>query len=221
MEFLMQVCSFLAAILGIYSFIIFVRIIVSWILFFSRQNGWRSGNGGYGYNQEDPNHPTGLAKFDQVLGRICDPYLNLFKGMTAFRRSNIDFTPLFALVLLNLVKSILGMFAETGKLTIWVVFAIMIDGVWNSVFSFIIFILVVLLFVRYFVGRRNSYSSYNTLNTLDQILDKPVERVYRLFYKGQQVDDQKLVLTSAFFYLVILIAVGIVVNLLVNFLVGL
>ena len=216
MKGIMSICSFLASVLGIYSFIIFVRIIVSWLMMFSNRGGWRVQNS---YN--DRNEESVLQKVDSILGKICDPYLNLFKGVKFLRRSTVDFTPILALVLLNLAKSILRMMAQTGRLTVWTILAIVIEGLWGSLFSFVLLIIVVLLFVRYFIGRKNSYSSDNTINTLDQILEGPVEKVYKLFYKGKQVSDQKLVLTSAIFYLVLMIGIGIVVSLIVNFLIGL
>ena len=221
MEFLRGICSFVSWVLGVYSLIILIRIIISWILFFSRSYGWRSGNGGYGYNQEDPNHPSGLANADMVLGKICDPYLHLFSGVKSLRRSSLDLTPVLALVLLNFVRSVLGMFAEIGSLSVWVILAILINALWRSLFSFLLFLLIVLLLVRFFLGRSTSPSASNWINTIDPILDPSVNRVYKLFYKKKQVDDQKIVLVSTIFYVVVLVVTSIAVNKLVDFLVRL
>ena len=221
MEFLQGICSLIAWVLGVYSLVILVRIIISWILLFSRINGWRSGNGGYGYNQEDPNHPSGLANADKVLGKICDPYLHMFSGVKFLRRSSLDLTPVLALVLLNFVRSVLGMFADVGSLSLWVILAILVNALWRSLFAFLLFLLIVLLIIRFFLGRSTSYSSGNWINTIDPILDPSVNRVYKLFYKNKQVDDQKIVLTSIIFYAVILVVTSVAVNALVNFLIRL
>ena len=218
MEFLQGLCSFLSGLLGLYSAVIFVRIIVSWILLFSRRNGWRSGNGGYGYNQEDPNNPSGIAKVDQILGKICDPFLNMFRGVSSLRRSHIDFTPLLALVVLNIVRSLLSMFATYGKITIWTVIAVVINGLWSSFFSLLLFILIVLLIVRLIAGHNNGTSSLNVINALDPILDSPVGFVYKLFFKGKKVDDQKVVIASLIFYVVLFFLLRWGVSALVNLL---
>jgi len=218
MEFLQGLCSFLSGLLGLYSTVIFIRIIISWVLLFSRQNGWRSGNGGYGYNQENPNKPSGLAKVDQVLGRICDPFLNLFRGFKSLRRSRVDFTPLLALVVLNIVKSLLSMFAQYGKISLWTVIAVIISGLWNSFFSFLLFLLIVLLIVRLVLTNKTTSSAYNAMNAIDPILDGPVGFVYKFFYKGRKVDDKKVVITALIFYAVLFLLLRWGVSALVNFL---
>ena len=43
MRFLQGMCSFIAGILGIYSAVIIIRIIVSWVVLLTRRNGWLSG----------------------------------------------------------------------------------------------------------------------------------------------------------------------------------
>ncbi|MFC2822261.1 MAG: YggT family protein [Sphaerochaeta sp.] len=221
MEFLKGFCSFLAGLLGLYSTVILVRIIIAWMLMFSRRNGWRSGNGGYGFNQEDPNHPSGMAAADNVLGKICDPYLKLFRGVTSLRRANIDLTPVLALVVLNLARSILSVFAQVGSLTLWAVLAIIINGLWSSFGSFLLFILIVLLIVRFFLGRSRSSTSSNFIDALDPILEAPVKKVYRLFFNRKNVDEQKLILTAAIAYIVLFVALKWAVGVLVGFLISL
>ncbi|MBR2282650.1 MAG: YggT family protein [Spirochaetales bacterium] len=220
MEFLQGICGFLAGLLGLYSAVIFVRIIISWILLFSRQNGWRSGNGGYGYNQENYDQPSGIAKVDQVLGKICDPFLNMFRGFKGLRRSRVDFTPLLALVVLSIVRSLLSMFAQYGRISIWTIIAVVISGLWNSFFSLLLFILIVLLIVRLVFTNKTTTSAYNVINALDPILDGPVGLVYKLFYRGKRMDDRKVVITALVFYIVMFILLRWGVSILVNFLAG-
>lgn len=222
MEFFKGVFSFLAGLAGLYSFLIVVRIILSWIVGFSRMNGWRSGYGGYGYANGNGAGPSGVEKASDVIGRIVDPYLNLFKGITSLRRSRVDFTPVVALVVLNLVQSLLEMVAQTGKVSIGVLLAIAVQGLWSSLFAYLFVFLIILLVVRYFLGRSPSYQAQNWINAIDPILDGPVKRVYKLFFRKMvNPDDQKLVLASIVFYLIIFIALKIGVGLLVDFLVSL
>lgn len=217
MKFFLGLCSFLSAVLGIYSFVIFVRIIVSWVVMFTRRNqGWSVDSGSQGPQQAE----SIIDTLDRILGRICDPYLNLFRGVKGLRRSAVDFTPLLALVVLNLVRSILSIFAQTGEITVWIIIAILVEGLWSSFFSLLIFILIVLLVVRLIAGRSNGYRANNIINTIDSILDGPVGFVYKLFFRGKQVDDQKIVGVSLVFYVVLLVVLSWLENILFNFLIS-
>ena len=218
MELLQKICSFLAWILGVYSTVILIRIIVSWILLFARRSSWRNGNA---FNPENPDSPGILISLDSILGKICDPYLNAFSGAASLKRSNIDLTPLLALVILNFVRSVLGMFATVGRITLWTVLAIFVNGIWYSFFTFILVALIILLIIRLVLGYGNNPGANNWINTIDPILDRPVSRVYKLFFKGKQTDDQKVVIASIIFYVILLIGLKWAVNLLINFLLSL
>ena len=204
--------------LGVFSTIILIRIIVSWLLLFVRRSSWRNGDG---FSQESQENQNPLVTIDSILGKICDPYLRIFSGVTSLKRSNIDLTPILALILLNFVRSVLGMFASVGQITLGTILAILVNGLWSSFFSFILILLIILLIIRLVLGYGNSAGTNNWINTIDPILDAPVSRVYKLFFKGKQVDDQKVVLASIIFYVIIFVAAKWVVSLLVNFLLGL
>ena len=225
MEFFKGFCSFLAGVLGLYSFLIVVRIMLSWVVGFNNIHRWRSGYGNsYGYN--DPRNPnnasSGIESVANFLGKITDPYLNLFKGISSLRRSRVDFTPVVALVILNIVQSLLEMVARTGRVSIGVLLAIAIQGLWSSLFAYLFILLIILLILRYFIGRSSSYQAQNWLNAIDPILDSPVKRVYKIFFrKTLNPDDQKIVLISIFFYIAVFVILKIFVGFLVNFLVSL
>ena len=96
MKFLLGFCSFLSGVLGIYSFVIFIRIIFSWAVMFVQRN--RNYNFNAGYEQQDG--PTFVETVDSILGKICDPYLNLFRGLRFLRVGMFDLSPAVALCLL-------------------------------------------------------------------------------------------------------------------------
>ena len=218
MELLRRICSLAAWVLGVFSMVILIRIIVSWVLLFTRRSRWRNG---YSFDQQNPESPGLLVNLDTILGKICDPYLRIFSGVTSLKRSNFDLTPLLALILLNFVRSVLGMIASVGQISLWTILAILVNGLWSSLFSFILIALIILLIIRLVLGRSNSPGANNWINSIDPILDTSVTRVYKLFYKGKQVDDQKVVLASIIFYVIIFVAAKWAVSLLVNFLLGL
>lgn len=221
MSFVRGFCAFLSGVLGLYSTIILIRIVVSWILLFNSRNGWRSGYGGYGFRVEDPQNPTGIAKVDAILGKICDPYLNLFRNFKSLRKSTIDFTPILAFLVISLVRTILSLFANYYKITIWIVLAIIIDGLWSAIFSFLLILTLILLIIRFFVGRSSNPSKNNYIYMLDTMLNAPVEKVYKLFFRKKNVDDQKLVIVSIIFYAIVFLVLKIAVNALVNLLIQL
>ena len=217
MDFIKSICSFISMILGLYSTLIFIRIIVSWIVLVRNRGGW-STNFSFDGDQNGEQAGSILDSVDSILGKICDPYLGCFKSVKSLRRSTVDLTPFLALVILNLVKNILSLFAQSSYLTLGVVFAIFIEGLWQSFFSFLLILLLVILIVRFFVGRSQSPNANNVINVIDPILDGPVGRVYKLFYRKGRVDDQKLVLSSIIFYAIVYFALRFGVSALVKFL---
>ena len=211
MKFVQSMCSFIASILGIYSTVLIIRIIISWFRVLNGRNGWRTSD-----QQASP-----LDTIDNVLGKICDPYLNLFRGAKGLRRGNMDFTPLLAFVVLNLVRSILSLIGEATSFTLWTILAIIVNGLWSSMFSFLLIVLIILLIVRLVVGSSRNPSSNNWINTIDPLIDSPVSFVYRLFYNKRKVEDQKVVITSLIFYVVLYIGLSWGVNALINLLLSL
>ena len=219
MKFVQSACSFIASVLGIYSTLLIIRIIISWFLLFTGRGGGRT-SGGYG-QEDNGRQPSGLETADSILGRICDPYLNMFRGVKSLRRSNVDFTPILAFVVLNLARSILSLIAGTTNFTAWTILAIIINGMWSSMLSFLMILLIVLLVVRLIVGSSRNPSSDNLLNTIDPIIDAPVSFVYRLFYNRKKVDDRKVVITSLIFYAILYAALSWGISARVDFLVSL
>ena len=70
-----------------YTTIIFIYVIMSWI----------------------PNSTGIVGEVYRVLGKICDPYLNLFKRLIPPIGGMIDITPIIALVVLQfVVRLVLG-----------------------------------------------------------------------------------------------------------------
>ena len=162
-----------------------------------------------------------LTSADSFLDKICDPYLKLFSGVKSLRRSNLDLTPLLALVVLNLVRTLLGTFAEIGTFTGGLVLAVLLEVIWRNLGSFLLFLLIVLLVIRLFLGRSRSPEANNWINNIDPILDTPVSFVYKLFFRNRKADDQKVVIASIVFYVVVMIGLGLAVGVLVGLLKGL
>lgn len=221
MKFLTAVCSYISSVLGLYSTLIFVRLVASWILQIQRRRRWNSQYGGYGYNQRQPDKPSFLETVESALGKICDPFLDLFRTRI-LKTQRLDFSPLLAFISINILRSLLTYFAQTGTITLWLILAVVINGLWDSLLAFLWVIMLILLLVRFFVGLSNSMSATGFINAIDPVLNVPVGLVYRLFFrKNGRMDDQKLVLVSFFIYLAGYCAARILVNWVVNLLLAL
>lgn len=75
----------LISLIDAYSLVIFVYVIMSWI----------------------PHSSGVIGDVYRVLGKICDPYLNLFKKFIPPIGGVLDITPIFALLLLQIVARFL------------------------------------------------------------------------------------------------------------------
>lgn len=65
----------------IYSWAIIIYVLMTWI---PSKTGW-------------------LGEFDRILGKICDPYLNLFKRLIPPIGGMVDITPIIALLVLQFI----------------------------------------------------------------------------------------------------------------------
>ncbi len=172
----MFLLNFAAKLIGLYSLLIWVRIILSWI--------------------RSPQLQANEMYI--LLCRVTDPFLNIFKPKNYAGR--IDFSPLFALMILNTVKTVLEMIYTYNKITLWLVLAVLINNLWAYIFRYIFLIVIIMLVVRIFISKSTTAQSQMWLNVIDRNLNAPVGLVFRLFYSNKQVSDQTLVITSLIFY---------------------
>ena len=193
----MVLLNFAAKLIGLYSMLIWVRIILSWI--------------------RSPQLQSNEVYI--ILCRITDPFLNIFKPKNFVGR--IDFSPLFALMILNTVKTVLEMIYTYNKITLWLVLAVLINNLWAYIFRYIFLIVIIMLVVRIFISRSTTAQSQMWLNVIDRNLNAPVGVVFRLFYSNKQVSDQTLVITSLVFYGAIYIGLKFGIQALTSFLLSL
>lgn len=69
----------------LYTFIIFIYVLLSWI----------------------PTKQGVLQNIDEVLGKLCDPYLDLFKRFIPPLGGMVDISPIIAIIVLQLVVRLL------------------------------------------------------------------------------------------------------------------
>ncbi len=191
----------LSVLLSIYNMLIIIRIIFQWF---------------------NPIRPQGTdGGFSSILAKIVDPYLNLFKGISFLRRGRVDFTPIVAFIVINIVQRILQTFAYTGEISLGYMLATIVQSLWWSIGSLIIGIFAVLVGARLFFSYRRTPNSIQYISMLEMWLRRPLDTVHGMFFKGKEVSDRVLLWTTLIFTIAVYIAVAILVNLLVQWLANL
>lgn len=192
---LQNVILILVRAINIYAFLCFIRIILTWIpgLQFS-----------------------GLGQF---LSALCDPFLNMFRGVRWMQIGNLDFSPAISIGLLYALSSILQNIARTGRIYLGSIVAIIISMAWSIVSSLAMFLLI-LLVIRFavilFQRRQNYYGSF--WSRLDYMIEPLVNRIASIFTAGRHFMNYRNSLLVAIITLVVFYAAG---NFLINFLIGL
>jgi YggT family protein len=180
-QWLMTIANIAATLLSFYSICIWLRILLTWIKI-------------PGQLQENP-----LARF---LGKIVDPYLAWFQGITSLRRSRLDLTPLVALALLSIVQSILRLFGAYGKITIGLVLGLFLQTLWGFILSPILWFIIILLIVRLVFCYKKGPNTIQYIRMLDSMIGGVLNWVQSIFYKNRAVNDRQLVTSSLIFFVV-------------------
>lgn len=191
MKILMDVCSLLAKLLGLYSAVICIRFVLSWFPGPSQYNQY-----GQRINAERP--------FYDILVKITEPFLRIFRSPKLVAGGRLDFSGLFALMVLNILRTVCTVVGQIGYITIGAVAVIIIRSLWSYLFSYILVLLVIVLVLRYIAGRKPFSPQWSAfVRQIDPVLYNPVNLVHRVFYRNKPVSDQKLILTALIFYAVI------------------
>lgn len=183
----------LAKLASAYSLLCFVKIILSWIPSLSN------------------------SKVSEILGKICDPYLNLFRKIP-LQFANIDFSPIIALIVLSGISSILQTIAVLEKISLGVILAIIIQMVWAAISS-ILLLFIIILAVRLVVllMNKDSIGFWSSLDTMIYKLARPVTKV---FFKNKFVNLQTAVIIALVSMIILRFLGGLLFRILVNFLQG-
>lgn len=196
-----ELARFLSIILSIYNMLIIVRILLQWL------NPMRMHTNEFGL--------SGL------LAKIVDPYLNFFRGIKALQRGRLDFTPLVALIVLNIVQRILQTFAFTGTFSFGYTLATIIQSLWWSIGSLIVGILAITIGIRLFLAYRPTPNAIQYIALLDSWLRRPLDTLHALLFRGREVSDRTLLWVALVATGVVYGVVTFLINLLINWLVTL
>lgn len=183
----------LAKLTSVYSMLCFVRIILSWIPSLS------------------------YSKVAQILAKICDPYLNLFRKIP-LQFANLDFSPIIALIVLSGVSSILQTIAVMEKISLGVILAIIIQMIWAAISS-ILLLLIIILVVRLVVLLLDK-DSIGFWSSLDSLIYKIARPITKLFFKNKFINLQTTIIIALISTIILRIVGNIIVNILFKILQG-
>lgn len=164
-----KLIGFISQIISIYSMLCFIRIILSWIPSLS------------------------YSKFTQVLAKICDPYLNIFRKLN-LQIVNLDFSPIIAFIILSGVSSILQAISVMQKFSLGIILAITINMIWTAISS-ILLLLIIILVVRLVVLLLNK-DSIGFWGSLDSMIYKISRPITKVFFKNRFVNLQTTIIIT-------------------------
>jgi len=185
--------GFLAAAAGIYSLLIFLRIILSWF-------------GGLVF-----------GKPVELLNKATDPYLDFWRKIFRFQIGFLDFSAVAAILSLSLLQGIFGMLAASNRIYLGQILAAIITSVW-SLISFIIVFCVFIIILRgiaYFT-RRNMYGQFWSI--IDSIYQPLSYRINKIFFGSRIVNFKTAMIVSLIVLAAIMIGGSVAVNLLASLL---
>jgi len=147
----------MASALGIYSVLILIRIVISWF--------------------------GGIAggKPVDLLAKLTDPYLDWWRSHLNLRAGFMDFSAVLGIVTLGIVQRIMAILANSGRIKIGSILALVLSSLWSIVFFILglCLVFVVLRLVAYLTNR-DIYSSF--WRVIDSISQPILYRINRIIF---------------------------------------
>ncbi len=195
MQAFSSILSFAAS---IYSLLIVLRILFSWVSLGKDQFG----------------------DVYQILCRITDPFLNIFRSLPGLNRGSIDFSPLAALVTLGIINSIFTTLARQGRISLGIILGIIVQSVW-SVTAFFLMMFIILMIIRLVMEYTQSPSSTQYIPIIDNLIKWPIDLAHSLFYSGRSISIRQGLYGGLLLTVGVRFIGGILINFLVRLLVSL
>jgi YggT family protein len=182
--------NFLAALTGLYTLLIFVRVITSWFI------------GG---------HYSGYGRPLDLLRRVTDPYLSWWSRFSFLRAGHLDLSPIAGMAFLSLLQNIFSATAKTGQIRLGVILFIAFSSLWSALFFITSFFIIVLILRGIaFITNRNVYSGF--WRVVDTISQPVLYRITRIFFRSRIVNYLSGLILSILTLIFLLIAGGIAVR---------
>ena len=174
----------LATVVSIYTFLCFLRIIITWVP-------------GLNY-----------TPFGRFLSSVCDPYLNIFRRIRFLRFSALDLTPAIAICTLYAVSYLLISFSSKSFPSPGELIAHIISLLWGVVTSVLLFLAVIFIIRLLVILITRDYGSYGSIwEQLDNGLSPLVYKITAIF-SGRKPLPYKTALILAVVILIFISAGG-------------
>jgi YggT family protein len=189
--------GFLTTILGIYSLLIIIRIILTWF------------------------PDTGYSRLAQFLSRITDPYLDWWRRKLNLRVGVLDISPLAGILALSVAQNITSSIARQGSISLGFILAIVISAVWSAA-SFILAFCIIALVLRLFayITNKNIYNG-QFWQIIDIVTRPLMYRINRIIFGNKIVSYTAGIIVSIAALVVLWILGRFVISLLTSMLMGL
>lgn len=175
---LMKLSLFLARLLNVYSILIWVRIILSWIFPNPSRQNWI-----------------------YWIGRIVDPYLKAFQNKTSVI-GRLDFSPILAVGTLYVVESILQYYGYYGTITLSMFLYVFLAAFWNYGLSIYFWILFFALVFKTIASFSRSPQMWGMADGIGSAA-RPVTDFVRSFAKNRILSERTVNLISLALVLIV------------------
>jgi YggT family protein len=179
-EIMRLIFGILAAATGIYSLIIFIRIIFSWF-----------GN-------------MVSGKPVEIINKITDPYLDWWRQRLHISIGVFDFSIIVAIVFLSFIQNVFHILSVSERITLGFLLAQILLSLWNII-SFIIVFFIIVIIIRWigYLANSNIYSPF--WSVVDSISQPLLYRMNRIFFGKKIGGFLKGILLSLLSLVVILV----------------
>lgn len=158
---------------------------------------------------------SSLGRSGELVSRVTDPYLDLWKRIRFLRAGNVDFSPIVALAALSGLSRILTV-ASYGALSVGVGLSLVIEVLWSPV-AFLLSFFSILVAARIVAYAARWNSLHPAWRTVDAIINPVLWRIKRLVYRDRIVNYMQGLVTGA----IALIGTRVTLGLLMGLLLGL
>ena len=161
----------LATAAGLYSLLIFIRIILTWF-------------GGISY-----------GKPVELLARVTDPYLDWWRRTLNLRMGFLDLSPIAGIAALSLTQTVFSTLARYGSISLGIILEVALRAIWSAA-SFILGFCLVIIILRFiaYITNRDIYSPF--WRVIDTISRPLLYRINRIIFGSRLINYLTGILVS-------------------------
>lgn len=183
--FLLKIIS---TVTSVYLLACFIRILMSWF-------------------------PTlAYSPFGQLLCKICDPYLNLFRKLP-LRIGGLDFSPIISLGLLSILSTSFDLMARTNRISLFPIIYLLISLLSSAIQSIAIIVVLALL-IRYIAMCVSNQTTRqgSAWNYFDMVFSRMIYRISNFVTRNRPVSYKTACLFSIIFLTIIFTFLVMILN---------